>query len=134
MTKKSVTNACIVNNASLSMYADDHQLYIRGDSVEYVEQSLNNEGQTISRWYGDNFLKGNYDKCNVLLMNGRNKSNLSININIDGHTIKSIPDLKLLGFTLDDKLKYDIYISDICKLALVYTLKLGTRGLVGTRH
>lgn len=48
---------CIVNNAILSMYADDHRLYIRGNSVEYDEQSLDNEGQTISRGYEDNFLK-----------------------------------------------------------------------------
>ena len=40
-----------------------------------------------------------------------------VNVNIDGHAIKSTPDLKLLGVTLDDKLKYNIHISDICKLA-----------------
>ena len=76
-----------VNNASLSMYADDHQLYIRRNSVQHS---------------GDNFLKGNYNKCNVIYadkMNGRNNSDLSLNVNIDGHTIKSTPDLKLLRVT-----------------------------------
>ena len=50
------------------MYADDDQLNTKGNSVEYVEQSLNNQGQTISRWYGDNCLnsEGNYDKYNVI--------------------------------------------------------------------
>lgn len=52
-----------------------------------------------------------------MLMNGRNNSNLSIDVNIDGHTSKSTPDLKLLGITLNDKLKYEKHISDICKLA-----------------
>ena len=112
----------IVNNASLSMYADDHQLYITGNSVKYVEQSLNNEGQTISRWYGDNFLKGNYDKYNIMLMNGKNNSDLSINVNIDGHTIKSTPDLKLLGVTLDDKL-------NIIYMLVIYANWLATESL-----
>ena len=72
----------IVNNASLILMYNDHQLYRRGNSIEYVKQSLNNERQTTSRWHGDNFLKGNYNKCNVIYadkMNGRNNSDLSIN-------------------------------------------------------
>ena len=48
-----------VNNASLSMYADDHQLYIRRNSVQHS---------------GDNFLKGKY---NVMLMKSGNNSDLS---------------------------------------------------------
>ena len=34
----------IVANASLSMYADDHQLYVKGYSVDCVEQLLTNGG------------------------------------------------------------------------------------------
>ena len=34
----------IVDNASLSMYADDHQLYVKGYSVDCVEQLLTNGG------------------------------------------------------------------------------------------
>lgn len=95
----------MVNNASLSMYTDDHQLYVTGNSVEQVEQLLNDEGQKISRWYRDNFLKGNYDKFNAMLISTGNNSDRSINVNIDGYiTIKSTPDLKLLGVTLDGKI------------------------------
>lgn len=51
-------------------------------------------------------------------INGKNNNDLSIvNVNIDGHNIKSTPDLKLMGVTFDDKVKYNIHISDICKLA-----------------
>ena len=38
----------IVDNASLSMYADDYQLYVKGYSVDCVEQLLTNGGHTIS--------------------------------------------------------------------------------------
>ena len=34
----------IVNNASLSMYADDHQLYVKGYPGDSVEQLLTNGG------------------------------------------------------------------------------------------
>ena len=50
-------------------------------------------------------------------INGKNNDLSIVNVNIDGHNIKSTPDLKLLGLTFDDKVKYNIHISDICKLA-----------------
>ena len=109
----------IANNASLSMYADDHQLYVKGYSVDCVEQLLTNGGHTISKWYKDNFLKGNYDKYNLMLSGRKNKNedSQSINVKIDEQVIKSSPDLKLLGVTLDDELSFNTYIGDICKKA-----------------
>ena len=108
--------AYIVNDASLSMYADDHQLYVKGYSVDCVEQLLTNGGQTISKWYKDNFLKGNYDKYNVMLLGKKNKieDSSSISVKIDEQIIESSPDLKLLGVTLDDELSFSSHISDIC--------------------
>ena len=106
-----------VNNASLSMYADDHQLYVAGNSVESIEQSLNDEGQTVSKWYRDNFLKGNHDKYNVMLLGKRHNDNSSINVNIDEENITSSPNFQLFGVTLDDKLNYSVHISDSCKKA-----------------
>ena len=64
----------IVDNASLSMYADDHQLYVKGHTVDCVERLLTNGGHTISKWYKDNFLKGNYDKYNLMLLSRKNKN------------------------------------------------------------
>ena len=109
----------IVNNASLSMYADDHQLYVKGYSVDCVKQLLTDGGHTISKWYKDNFLKGNYDKYNLMLLGRKNKNedSPSINVKIDEQVIKSSPDLKLLGVTLDDELSFSAHISDICKKA-----------------
>ena len=39
------------------------------------------------------------------------------NVKIDEQVIKSSPDLKLLGVTLDDELSFSTHISDICKMA-----------------
>lgn len=42
-------------------------------------------------------------------INGKNNNDLSINVNTDGHNIKSTPDLKLLGLNSMKKLNI-IYI------------------------
>ena len=93
------------------MYADDHQLYVKGYSVDCVEQLLTNGGHTISKWYKYNFLKGNYDKYNLMLLGRTNKNedSPSINVKIDEQVIKSSPDLKLLGVTLDDELSFSTH-------------------------
>ena len=84
-----------------------------------MEQLLTSGGYTISKWYKDNFLKGNYDKYNLMLLGRKNKNedSPSINVKIDEQVIKSSPDLKLLGVTLDDELSFSTHISDICKKA-----------------
>ena len=92
------------------MYADDH--YVKGQTVDCVEKEPNEGGYTISQWYKDNFLKGNYEKYKVMLL-GRNKEKPSINVMVDGKPIESSPCLKLLGVTLDDNLIFNVHISDI---------------------
>ena len=84
-----------------------------------MEQLLTSGGYTVSKWYKDNFLKGNYDKYNLMLLGRKNKNEDSppINVKIDEQVIKSSPDLKLLGVTLDDELSCSTHISDICKKA-----------------
>ena len=83
-------------------------------SVDCEEQLLTNGGHTLSKWYKDNFLKGNYDKYNLMLLRRKNKNedSPSINVKIDEQVIKSSPDLKLLGVTLDDELSFGTHISD----------------------
>ena len=47
----------------------------------------------------------------------KNEDSPSISVKIDEQVIKSSPDMKLLGVTLDDELSFSAHISDICKKA-----------------
>ena len=49
------------------MYADDHQLYASGKTVEDIQNKLNKEGKVISDWYGNNLLKGNFNLTSINL-------------------------------------------------------------------
>ena len=64
----------------------------------------------LFQWFDDNPLKGNPDKCHVLL-----SSNEKITIKIGDYEIENSEQKKLLGVTLDWKLYFDCHISDICK-------------------
>ena len=39
------------NEHNLTMYADDHQLYSAGQTVKEVQDTLNKEGEIISKWF-----------------------------------------------------------------------------------
>ena len=107
----------LIGEASLSMYADDHQLFVAADSIAQVEQSLNIEGEIISRWYRENFLQGNYNKYSAMIVSAKKVNDPIINVNIDVESVESKPSLSLLGVTLDDRLNYSAHISDVCKKA-----------------
>ena len=53
------------------MYADDHQIYVIAESISEVEQTLKNEGVVISRWYNENYLKGNHKKYGAMILCNR---------------------------------------------------------------
>ena len=59
----------------------------------------------------------NPDKFQVIILD-KKKSNLTnIPLTIDNQTIKSVPSVELLGIHLDDKLNFNLHISNICRSA-----------------
>ena len=106
-----------ITDANISMYADDDQIYVIAESISQVEQTLRNEGVVISRWYNENYLKGNHKKYGAMILCNRDTEAAAINITIDGENVESKLSLKLLGLTLDSRLNYSSHISDICKKA-----------------
>ena len=108
----------LIGETSLSMYADDHQLHhVAADSTAQVEQSLNIEGEIISRWHRERFLQGNYNKYSAMIMSTKKVNNPIFNVNIDDESGESKPSFSLLGVTLDGRLSYSAHISDVCKKA-----------------
>ena len=59
----------------------------------------------------------NPDKFQAIILD-KKKSNLTnIPLTIDNQTIKSVPSVELLGIHLDDKLNFNLHISNICRSA-----------------
>ena len=91
--------------SGLSMYADDHQIYMKGKDVYYCHKT-------------SNLLQGNLKKYQ--LMNIRNKSvdyGDKTSITINGKDIMESDNLELLGVTIDGGLNFNLHISNVCKKA-----------------
>ena len=106
----------IANKQNVTMYADDHELYSARQTVKEVEDTLNKEGEIISKWYESNLLKGNYEKYQIMSTVPKDKTK-DLEITMSNVKIKFGSDLRLLGLTIDQNLDFSKHVSEVCKRA-----------------
>ena len=111
--------AFYADESNLTIYADDHKMYVAGKNHEAVESKLKTQGQLALIRYNNNFLLVNIDKFQSLTINPRNidadnKSNVLI---IDDHKINKTEHIKLLGVYIDESLNFTKHISETCTKA-----------------
>ena len=93
-------------------YADDNTPYVSGANINAVVQSLEKASELIFKWLSDNQMKGNVDKCHILL-----STNDIVHVNIGTAQISNSNCEKLLGINIDSKLNFERHIGDLCKKA-----------------
>ena len=79
--------------------------------------TLESESNIAIDWFTKNEMVINPDKFQAIILD-KKKSNLTnIPWTIDNQTVKSVPSVELLGIHLDDKLNFNLHISNICRSA-----------------
>ena len=96
-----------MENIDIASYEDDNTPYTTGNSIEEVIQNLENPAKMLFRWFSDNQMKANPDRCHFLCNPN----------SIETQKIKSSKFEKLLGIKLDSKLNFNSHIHDICQKA-----------------
>ena len=97
---------------NIASYADDTTPYSFGPNSEIVLNDLKDSGISLFKWFKENHLKFNPDKCHLLL-----SFNSPIDINIEGTQISKCKEEKLLGIKLDDRLSFENHVISMCKKA-----------------
>ena len=88
----------------IASYAYDKTPYVSGKDIEEVIQSLEEASKILLKWFSDNLMKSNANKCHLLVSTGNN-----VNIRIDNFDI--------CNSRFDHKLTFDDHISELCKNA-----------------
>ena len=78
-----------------------------GDNTTMVLSSLTKITQKLFIWFPNNQMKASHDKCHLLL-----SAHEGANIQIANVTIKSSTSKKLLGVTIDNKLKFNKHVEN----------------------
>ena len=105
-----------ITKSRISMFADDHQLYVTHKNVDVIQQKLQDSAVTATDWYEANYLQGNFSKYASMLI-GKGKLDATLEININGSAVTPYQDIKLLGANLDCRLTFANHISQICRKA-----------------
>lgn len=106
-----------IKDSNLYNYADDNTVsYVHTDPL-VLKNVLTNDSLTLVKWFSDNQMQANPDKFQGIAI-GQKSKNENLSFNLGGDCIINCDEeVKLLGVTIDFKLKFDIHISNICKKA-----------------
>ena len=100
----------IIENTDIASYADDNTPYISTDDIDGVIKSLEEGLATLFKWFSDNLMKSNADKCHLLI-----STNNTVKMKIGHFDIANSRNEKLLGVKFNSKLTFDDHISELCK-------------------
>ena len=102
----------VISNIDFSSYADDNTIYDSGNNIDDVISSLQESAEKLFRWFSHNQMKGNTDKCRLIV-----STDEPIEIRVGVSLIKNSTWKKLLGIKIDNKLNFDTHVKGLCKKA-----------------
>ena len=86
-----------LNNTDVCNYADDATLFACDIDIDSVVARLELDSARAIKWFSDNYMKLNEDKCHLLTFG--NMSDDSVSVKIGSSTIANSTEEKLLGAT-----------------------------------
>ena len=104
-----------INDCQLYGYADDNTLSKTANDVVSLSRALESDTATTLSWFENNHMCANPDKFQAIVLGMKNPELVSLKIG--GSNIKPATNVTLLGMDLDNKLKFDSHIHDICRKA-----------------
>ena len=99
----------ILNNIEIASYADGNTSYCSYKNFEDVITCLEMTADDLFAWFNNNGRKANADKCHLLL-----STKEKLKANISNYTIINSDKEKLLGVTIDNHLKFESHIKNLC--------------------
>ena len=100
-----------VDKSDLANYADDTTAHTVEATVDSLLQCLYKDTSVLVKWFRDNYLQMNPDKCKLLI----SKRDKDISLIINNEVIECSKSVKLLGVTIDNELNYNEHVSKLCK-------------------
>ena len=102
----------VIKDVDFASYADDNTIYQSGRTVDDVINGLQVSAEKVFQWFSDNQMKGNTDKCHLIM-----STNNATELQIGDSSIKTSNCEKLLGVKIDYKLTFDEHVNSLCKKA-----------------
>ena len=92
-------------------FADDTTTYVCDSNLKSVLETLGHNSELAIAWFEMNYMKLNTDKCHLLISENKNEQMWA---KLDRDIFWESNDVKLLRIILDNNLKFDKHVSNIC--------------------
>ena len=96
----------------IASYADDNTPHTYDSDLYTILSKLKNCKYSLFRWFKENHMKPNGDKCHLLVMTEK-----SVSINIGRSNVRNKKEQKLLSIKFDSSLSFKGHITGLCKKA-----------------
>ena len=83
-----------------------------GKYIEELIVKLQNASKTLFKWFGDNQMKSDPDKCNFIFSTSK-----KVSLIVENREIKNGTHERLLVVKIDSKLSFNTHVDNICKKA-----------------
>ena len=116
-----------IQKASLHGFADDHTISAKSKRLEDLKDILCKDSNKAIEWLDENSMIANPSKFQAIVFS-KTRNFIETEFKIKDKVIKSEESVRLLGITIDYKLKFNTHISDVCiraggQLNALYRLK-----------
>ena len=102
-------------SSEIKNYADDNNLIANDACLISLTNRLSTDVERAISWFNSNSLGANPDKFQCVIMNRRGTVQASVPVH--GGALASTDDIKVLGVTLDTRMTFSPFVSEICKRA-----------------
>ena len=98
-----------IKKSDLHNFADDNTITTTCNTLTGLLKTLEQESESAVSWFKQNELIVNVDKFQAIILN-KKESEAKKKRTIDNNDIESAKSVKLLGITIDDRLRFDQHI------------------------
>ena len=102
----------MMSDTDFASYADDSTPYVSADTIDEVINRLETASAKLFKWFVDNQMKANRDKCHLIVSKNEN-----ISMHIGPFEIKNTNCEKLLKIKVDSRLSFNEHLDGIIKKA-----------------
>ena len=113
-----------IKNSDLHNFADDNTITATCNILTGLLKILEHESESSVSWFKQNEIIVNADKFQAIILN-KKESEAKYKLTIDNNDIESTKFVKLLGITIDDRLRFDQHISNLSSKAAMHLNALG---------
>ena len=100
-----------LNEIDICNFADDTTPYVCDSNLKSVLEKLEHNSELAIAWFEMNYMKLNTDKCHLLISGNKNEYMWA---KLDEDIVWESNDVELLGVTIDNNLRFDKHLSNIC--------------------